>query len=81
MQNIFLKIFKKVKEFYLRRRIYLNIRMNIYTVKGVIPMVTEADEISYGKWCRCVSLINEDIEVVATLDFGPRIMRFGAVGC
>jgi len=40
----------------------------------------ETEEISYGKWGRCVRLSNGMIDLVATLDFGPRIIRFGAVG-
>ena len=41
---------------------------------------TESGEISYGKWGRCVRLSNGIIELIATVDLGPRIIRFGAVG-
>ena len=37
-------------------------------------------EITYGKWGRCVEITNGEIDLVATLDFGPRIIRFGVVG-
>ena len=32
------------------------------------------------KWGNCVKLSNKKIEIVAALDFGPRIMRFNFVG-
>ena len=37
-------------------------------------------EITYGKWGRCVEITNGEIDLVATLDFGPRIIRFGICG-
>jgi hypothetical protein len=50
-------------------------------VKGVIPMVQiEKTEISHSQWGRCVRLSNGTIELLATVDFGPRIIYFGAVG-
>ncbi len=37
-------------------------------------------EIAFGSFGRCVEVSNGIIDFVATLDFGPRIIRFGAVG-
>lgn len=37
------------------------------------------EEIQYGNWGRCVRITNGEVDLVATLDFGPRIMRFGVV--
>lgn len=33
--------------------------------------------VPYGGWPRCVRLSNEKVELIATTDIGPRIMRFG----
>lgn len=41
---------------------------------------SETEEISHSKWGRCVKLTNGTVDLIATLDFGPRIIRFGAVG-
>jgi len=35
---------------------------------------------SYGNWAHTVTLSNDAIELVATLDVGPRIIRFGTIG-
>ena len=40
----------------------------------------EKTEISHSQWGRCVRLSNGTIELLATVDFGPRIIYFGAVG-
>jgi len=37
-------------------------------------------EISYGSFGRCVQVSNGTVDFVATLDVGPRIIRFGFVG-
>lgn len=42
-------------------------------------MVT-IEEVSYGQWGNCVRLSNGSIELFATVDFGPRIIRFGYIG-
>lgn len=42
-------------------------------------MVT-IEEVSYGKWGRCVRISNGSIELLATLDFGPRVIKFGYIG-
>ena len=36
--------------------------------------------VSYGGWPNCIKLSNGEIELVATTDVGPRIIRFGYVG-
>ncbi|MBC7765445.1 MAG: hypothetical protein H7Y41_03085 [Hyphomonadaceae bacterium] len=41
---------------------------------------TKIEEIQYGSWGRCVSISNEQVDLVATLDIGPRIIRFGVIG-
>lgn len=38
------------------------------------------EKIAYGGWANCVRLANDTIEMIATLDVGPRIMRFGFIG-
>ncbi len=40
----------------------------------------ETQEVSHAKWGKCVRLSDGTIELLATLDFGPRIMHLGAVG-
>ena len=47
----------------------------------MIPLgCLECEEITYGEWGRCVRLTDGDVELVATLEIGPRVIRFGAVG-
>src|ERR1035437_1367338 len=36
--------------------------------------------VQYGGWKNCLRLINGKVELVVTLDVGPRIIRYGAVG-
>jgi hypothetical protein len=43
-------------------------------------MAIQLKEIRYGAFGRCLQLSNGLIDVVATLDFGPRIIRFGYEG-
>jgi len=38
------------------------------------------EKISYGGWKNCIRLENGRIELIATTDVGPRIIRFGFVG-
>lgn len=40
----------------------------------------EVKEISYGKYGKCVEVSNGVIDIVATLDMGPRIIRYGFIG-
>lgn len=41
-------------------------------------MVT-IEKVSYGSWGNCMRISNGSIELFATLDFGPRIIRFGFI--
>ena len=38
------------------------------------------EPISYGGWNNCLKLSNGTVEIVATLDVGPRLIRFGFEG-
>ncbi len=40
----------------------------------------EISEVKYGQWGNCLRVCDGKNEVLATLDFGPRIIRFSAVG-
>ena len=51
----------------------------------VLPVIACAEgvkmeKLSYGGWPNCVKLSNGEIELVATTDVGPRIIRFGFAG-
>ncbi len=37
------------------------------------------EDVSYGGWDHCLRLSNGEIEIIATLDVGPRIIRYGFV--
>ncbi len=43
-------------------------------------MSLEFEIVAYGGWNRCARLSNGVIELVATLEVGPRLIRFGFVG-
>lgn len=43
-------------------------------------MAITIEPVAYGGWANCIRLSNGAIELVATLDVGPRIIRFGMVG-
>jgi hypothetical protein len=43
-------------------------------------MTVQMQTVPYGGWPRCVRLANQNIELIATTDVGPRIIRFGFVG-
>lgn len=38
------------------------------------------EKIPYGGWPNCIGLTNGSVELIATTDVGPRIIRFGFVG-
>jgi hypothetical protein len=38
------------------------------------------ETVEYGGWPNCIRLSNGEIELVATTDVGPRIIRLGFVG-
>lgn len=43
-------------------------------------MAISVSEIQYGSWGRCVQITNGIVDVVATLELGPRIIRYGFIG-
>lgn len=42
-----------------------------------IDNMVEVEEISFSGWDKCIKIANGTIELVATLEVGPRIIRFG----
>lgn len=42
-------------------------------------MIT-VEKVTYAPWGNCIRVSNGTAELYATIDFGPRIIRFGAVG-
>jgi len=38
------------------------------------------EKVPYGGWPNCIKLSNGQVELIATMDVGPRIIRFGYVG-
>jgi hypothetical protein len=42
-------------------------------------MTVQMQTVSFGGWPRCIRLANQHIELIATTDIGPRIIRFGFV--
>jgi hypothetical protein len=47
-----------------------------------LPASAKVDvkKVDYGGWPNCIKMTNGKIELVATTDVGPRILRFGFVG-
>lgn len=43
-------------------------------------MAVQIEKIKYGGWANCLRLQNGCIELIATLDVGPRLIRFGFIG-
>ena len=43
-------------------------------------MTVQMQKVSYGGWPRCIRLANQNIELIATTDVGPRIIRLGFIG-
>ena len=43
-------------------------------------MTVQMQIVSYGGWPRCIRLANANIELIATTDVGPRLIRFGFAG-
>lgn len=42
--------------------------------------MTQFEKISYGGWKHCLKLSGDGLELVVTLDVGPRVIRLGTVG-
>lgn len=38
------------------------------------------EKVAYGGWRNCVRISNDTVELIATTDVGPRIIRYGLVG-
>jgi len=38
------------------------------------------EKICYGGWPNCIRIFDEDIELIATTDVGPRVIRYGFIG-
>lgn len=38
------------------------------------------ENVSYGGWPNCLRIFNEDVELIATTDVGPRVIRYGFIG-
>ena len=38
------------------------------------------EKVAYKGWKNCCRIANDDVELIATLDVGPRVIRFGFVG-
>ncbi len=43
-------------------------------------MKPQLEHVAYGGWKNCLRLTDGRVELIATLDVGPRIIRFGTVG-
>ena len=41
---------------------------------------TKMEKVAYGGWPNCIRMANDAVELIATTDVGPRIIRFGFVG-
>ncbi len=41
---------------------------------------TKMTKVSYGGWPNCIRISNDTVELIATTDVGPRIIRYGFVG-
>ena len=55
------------------------LRKNKFSFKGRVILL-ELKEIDFENYGKCVQLSNGVIDVVVTIDCGPRIVRFGFVG-
>lgn len=42
--------------------------------------MSQLENVTYGGWEHCLRLTGDDIELIVTLDVGPRIIRFGPLG-
>jgi hypothetical protein len=41
---------------------------------------TKLEKVAYGGWPNCIRLSNDTVELIATTDVGPRIIRYGFIG-
>src|SRR5947209_869066 len=42
--------------------------------------LVEMEIVSYGGWDRCARIVSGQIEMIVTLEVGPRIIRLGQIG-
>ncbi len=47
--------------------------------KEAVSRKVEMEKVSYGGWPNCIKLSNGQIELIATTDVGPRIIRLGFI--
>jgi len=52
----------------------------LFAVGAQAERSVKVEKVSYGGWPNCVKLTNGEVELIATTDVGPRIIRFGFVG-
>lgn len=38
------------------------------------------EKVSYGGWPNCLRIFDDDVELIATTDVGPRVIRYGFIG-
>jgi hypothetical protein len=43
-------------------------------------MTVQMQTVPYGGWPKCIRLANKTVELIATTDVGPRLIRFGFIG-
>ncbi|HOV72600.1 MAG TPA: hypothetical protein P5318_17000 [Candidatus Hydrogenedentes bacterium] len=63
-----------------RIRFALMYMLAMAPLMGYAEGVTMEEKVSYGGWPNCVKLTNGRIELIATTDIGPRLIRFGFTG-
>jgi hypothetical protein len=51
-----------------------------YIKRGVKIMAISVKEIVYGEYGKCVEISNGTVDLVVTVDVGPRVIRFGFIG-
>lgn len=62
-------------------RVFLIASLSIAALMSVSSAEeVQKEDVAYGGWPRCIRLSNGTIELIATTDVGPRIIRFGFVG-
>ncbi|MCS7167885.1 MAG: hypothetical protein RMI91_06930 [Gemmatales bacterium] len=49
-------------------------------VPGQSPLSIKIEQVAYGGWKNNLRISNGEVELIATLDVGPRIIRYGFVG-
>jgi len=52
----------------------------VFASFAAVAAEVEMEKTPYGGWENCIRLSNGEVELIATTDVGPRIIRFGFVG-